>query len=279
MTARITLADMHKVVDMMRGAASRHVMPSFRCLDRADIRSKTGPLDIVTVADEATERDLTLALRAAWPAAHVLGEEAVAADPALLDGLATADLAFVIDPIDGTANYAAGVPLFGVMVSVVSRGEVVGGAIVDPVCDVAVLAARGQGAWLNDRGGVERRLHVASPVAARDMSGNASWRYLPAPVRDVVTHNLPKVAGSWDFRCAAHEYLMLVDGRCHFLLFNRTMPWDHLAGWLIHAEAGGYSAHFDGTPYRVTDRSGGLLYAPDRASWQALRDLLLTPAA
>ncbi|MBL7241282.1 inositol monophosphatase family protein [Komagataeibacter rhaeticus] len=277
MTERITLADMRAVVRMMRGAARRHVMPSFRCLDRTDIRAKSGPLDIVTVADEATERDLTTALQAVWPAALVVGEEAVAADPAILDGLATAGLAFVIDPIDGTANYAAGVPLFGVMVSVVVDGQAAGGAILDPVCDVAAFAAHGQGAWLEEGGGITRPLHVAPPVPAREMAGNASWRYLPPDLRDVVTHNLPRVAGSWDFRCAAHEYLMLVDGRCHFLLFNRTLPWDHLAGWLIHAEAGGYSAHFDGSPYRVTDRSGGLLYAPDRESWQALRDLLLTP--
>lgn len=278
MTVRITLADMHMVVAMMRAAGKRHVMPFFRCLDRSDIRSKTGPLDIVTVADEAAERDLTESLRGEWPDALVMGEEAVAANPRLLDGLATAELAFVIDPIDGTANYAAGVPLFGIMVAVVSHGQVIGGAIVDPVCDVAVMAAHGQGAWLQDAAGSERRLHVAPAVPAREMSGNASWRYLPAPLREAVTRNLPKVAGSWDFRCAAHEYLMLVDGRCHFLLFNRTLPWDHLAGWLIHAEAGGYAARFDGSPYRVTDHGGGLLYAPDRASWQALHDLLFAGA-
>lgn len=277
MTVRITLADMHIVVGMMRAAANRHVMPHFRCLDRADIRTKTSTLDIVTIADEATEQDLTAALQAAWPGALVVGEEAVAADPALLDGLASADLAFVIDPIDGTANYAAGVPLFGIMVSALSGGEVIGGAIVDPVCDIAVLAARGHGAWLHDQRGRERRLHVAPPVPPQQMSGNASWRYLPAPVREAVTRNLPKVAGSWDFRCAAHEYLMLVDGRCHFLLFNRTLPWDHLAGWLIHAEAGGYAARFDGTPYRVTNHGGGLLYAPDKESWHALHALLFGP--
>ena len=50
------------------------------------------------------------------------------------------------------------------------------------------------------------------------------------------------------------------------------MPWDHAAGWLLHREAGGYSAHFDGTPYRPTDLSGGLICAPDEASWRAARD-------
>ncbi|MCE2579771.1 inositol monophosphatase family protein [Gluconacetobacter entanii] len=276
MADRIGIGDMETILGLMRDAARSEVMSRFRRLDHADIRTKTSALDVVTAADEAAERAITRALRDLYPDALVVGEEAVAANPALLSGLGTAALAFVIDPIDGTANYAAGVPLFGVMVSAVAHGEVVGGVILDPVCDVAAVAARGQGAWLHDRDGGRRPMRVASPAPPQQMSGNASWRYLAPDLRDTVTHNLPRVMGSWDFRCAAHEYLMLVDGKCHFLLFNRTLPWDHLAGWLIHQEAGGYAAHFDGTPYRVTDREGGLLYAPDRAGWQALHDLLFS---
>ncbi|RBM07143.1 inositol monophosphatase family protein [Novacetimonas cocois] len=275
MTDRIGLAEMEGVLGLMRDAARGEVMSRFRRLGYADIRTKSSALDVVTAADEAAERVITHALRDLYPDALIVGEEAVAADPSLLSGLGKARLAFVIDPIDGTANYAAGVPLFGVMVSAVAGGEVVGGVILDPVCDVAAVAARGQGAWLYDRDGSRRAMRVAAPVAPEAMSGNASWRYLAPDLRDAVTRNLPRVMGSWDFRCAAQEYLMLVDGKCHFLLFNRTLPWDHLAGWLIHQEAGGHAAHFDGSPYRVTDREGGLLYAPDHASWTALRDLLL----
>ncbi|MBB2169557.1 inositol monophosphatase [Gluconacetobacter aggeris] len=277
MTVAVSRAHMRTVLDIMRQAAADRIMPSFRRLDADAIRCKTSKLDVVTVADEAAEHDMTEAFLRLSPGAAVIGEEAVCARPGLLDAIEDADLAYVIDPIDGTANYAAGVPLFGVMVAILRRGEIVGAAILDPICNVAALAVRGEGAWQVGPDDAERPLCCARPVPAAEMTGNASWRYLPPPIRDLVARNLPRVMGSWDFRCAAHEYLMLVDGKCHFLLFNRTMPWDHLAGWLIHHETGGYCAHFDGAPYRLTDRAGGLLYAPDRASWQDLRDLLLDP--
>lgn len=278
MTGPISVGHMRAVIAIMRQAAARQIMPRFRQLDAASIRSKSTKLDVVTAADEAAEHEMTGALLRLSPGAVVIGEEAACARPDLLDTLGDAALAYVVDPIDGTANYAAGVPLFGVMVAVVARGEVVGAAILDPVCDVAALAVRGQGAWLAGADGVERTMSCAAPLPAREMCGNASWRYLPQPMRDAVARNLPRLMGSWDFRCAAHEYLMLGDGKCDFLLFNRTLPWDHLAGWLIHREAGGYCAHFDGTPYRPTDLDGGLLYAPDRESWLELRALLLDAA-
>ncbi|MDT8870968.1 hypothetical protein RAA17_07105 [Komagataeibacter rhaeticus] len=66
-------------------------MPSFRCLDRTDIRAKSGPLDIVTVADEATERDLTTALQAAWPAALVVGRKRWRPTPRFWTGLPRRD--------------------------------------------------------------------------------------------------------------------------------------------------------------------------------------------
>ena len=87
--------------------------------------------------------------------------------------------------------------------------------------------------------------------------------------------NLAHVAQAYDFRCAAHEYRMLAAGHCHFLMFNRLMPWDHLPGWLLHREAGGYAAQFDGSAYRPGITEGGLICAPDEASFVALRLALL----
>jgi fructose-1,6-bisphosphatase/inositol monophosphatase family enzyme len=68
---------------------------------------------------------------------------------------------------------------------------------------------------------------------------------------------------------------MLAAGDCHFLLFNRLMPWDHAPGWLLHREAGGYSARFDGSAYTPSERTGGLICTPDEASWHDLRAVLL----
>ncbi len=66
----------------------------------------------------------------------------------------------------------------------------------------------------------------------------------------------------------------MASGHAHFIVYNKLMPWDHLAGCLIHAEAGGYSARFDGSAYRPGHLDGGLLVAPDRASWNELRKVL-----
>jgi fructose-1,6-bisphosphatase/inositol monophosphatase family enzyme len=193
----------------------------------------------------------------------------------MMDALGAADLAFVVDPIDGTSNYAAGIPLFGVMAAAMIRGEVVAAAILDPVCNDMALALRGEGAWSETPDGRGADLRVAAAVPVAHMTGHISWRYLPEAERAPVCANLPKLAGTWDFRCAAHQYRMVAGGSTHVLMFNRLLPWDHAPGWLLHREAGGYSARFDASPYRAEHLSGGIICAPDKASWQAVRAALL----
>jgi fructose-1,6-bisphosphatase/inositol monophosphatase family enzyme len=107
------------------------------------------------------------------------------------------------------------------------------------------------------------------------MSGVASWRYLPPKVRATVCANLHLLAAAWDFRCAAHEYRMIAAGHCNFLMFHRLLPWDHAPGWLLHHEAGGYSARFDGSPYLPAERAGGLICTSDEDSFWGLRQALL----
>jgi fructose-1,6-bisphosphatase/inositol monophosphatase family enzyme len=272
---KFAAADLLALDELLRDAARAEIMPRFRNLGAGGAREKTGPLDLVTEADEAAERLITAGLAGRFPGAVVVGEEATSADPSRLRLLADADLAFVVDPVDGTANFAAGLPLFGVMAAAIIHGEVVATAIHDPMGGDTAFALRGEGAWTEGSNGVRTVLRVASPVPADKMTGNASWRFLPEPQRTAVCANLPRLGGSWDYRCAAHEYRMAAAGHCHFLLFNRLMPWDHAPGWLLHQEAGGYSARLDGSAYTPMVTDGGLICAPDRASWQALRDVLL----
>jgi fructose-1,6-bisphosphatase/inositol monophosphatase family enzyme len=269
-------AELTVLVEVLRAAARAEILPRFRRLGAGDVRQKTGPLDLVTEADEAAERLITADILRRFTGSVVVGEEAASADPARLALLADADLAFVVDPIDGTANFAAGLPLFGVMAAAVVRGEVVAAAIHDPIGDDTALAVRGEGAWTETPDGGRSELRVAAPVPAEQMTGNVSWRYLPEPQRGVVCANLPRLGGTWDYRCAAHEYRMTAAGHCHFLFFNRLMPWDHAPGWLLHREAGGYSARLDGSDYTPLRTDGGLICAPDRDSWQAVRAALLS---
>ncbi len=260
---------------LLRAAARTEIMPRFRRLEPADIRAKSGPLDLVTEADEAAERMITKGLHELFGGCHVVGEEAAAADPSLLENIDAADLLFVVDPVDGTSNYAAGLPLFGTMAAALVRGEIVASVIHDPVGDDTAFALRGEGAWIEAPDGRRQDLRVAPPVPLNEMSGAASWRYLPEPLRSRVCANLPKVGAVFDLRCAAHQYRMLAGGHCHFMLFNRLLPWDHAPGWLLHREAGGFSAQFDHLPYRPAIMRGGLICTPDEGSFHELREALL----
>jgi fructose-1,6-bisphosphatase/inositol monophosphatase family enzyme len=273
--SRFSHRDLSDLAALLREAARAEIMPRFRRLGAGEVRAKTGPLDLVTEADEAAERAITAALHRRFPGCVVIGEEAAAADPTLLGRLADAELAFVVDPVDGTANYAAGLPLFGTMAAAIRHGEIIAGAIHDPVGDDTALALRGEGAWTETPEGARTVVRAAAPVPVKEMIGTAVWRYLPEPLRSTVAANLPRVAASFDLRCAAHQYRMLAAGHCHFLLFYKLMPWDHAPGWLLHTEAGGYAARFDGSPYRPTSGEGGLLCAPDEASFAAIRAVLL----
>jgi fructose-1,6-bisphosphatase/inositol monophosphatase family enzyme len=264
-------ADLRDLARLLREAARAEVMPRFQRLSASDVRRKTGPLDLVTDADEAAERFIEAGLHGRFPGCAIVGEEAASADPAVLGRLASARLAFVVDPIDGTANYVAGLPLFATMAAAIENGAIVGAAIHDPVCQDTALALRDQGAWLEDADGRRAPLRVAAPVPVAQMTGTIAWRSLQEPERAPALSRLPRVAASWDLRCASHSYRVLAAGHCHYMLFTRLMPWDHAAGWLLHREAGGHGMRLDGTPYNPADISGGLLCAPDPASWAALR--------
>lgn len=269
-------ADLAHLAGMLRATARTEIMPRFRNFASAGTRLKSGPLDLVTDADEAAEAAIAAGLRQGFPGCLVIGEEGAARNPATwADGLAEAPLAFILDPVDGTANFAAGLSLFGVIAAVVERGEVVAAAIHDPVRDDTALALRGEGAWLEDAEGRRATLRIAAAAPVSRMAGCVSWRFLPEALKRRVVRNLPCVAAAWDLRCGAHQYRMAAGGHCHFLLYYRLMPWDHAAGWLLHREAGGFAARFDGSEYRVVHTDGGLICAPCRASWDELRETLL----
>ncbi len=273
--ARFSGQDLGRLAALLRAAARAEIMPRWRRLQPHQVRAKTGPLDLVTDADEAAERMIASGLERLFPGCVVVGEEAASADPDLLGRLAGAELAFVVDPVDGTSNFAAGLPLFGTMAAAIVHGEIVAGVIHDPVGDDSALALRGGGAWIEAADGTRHDLRVAAAAPVADMSGAAAWRHLPDRMRATLCRNLPRVAASFDLRCAAHQYRLAAGGHCHYLIYNRMMPWDHAPGWLLHREAGGYSARLDGSDYTPMDTSGGLLCAPDAPSWQALRAALL----
>jgi fructose-1,6-bisphosphatase/inositol monophosphatase family enzyme len=271
----MTFYDLAPVMALMRQVTATEIMPRFKHLAAADIHTKSGPLDQVTIADVAAEHALTAGLKHLFPTDDILGEEAVSADFTLLNRLKQPGRVWVIDPIDGTANYAAELPLFGVMLALIENDTVLAGLIYDPFGGDIAVALAGQGAFLIAADGTSRPLHVAPALPVAQMTGSISWRYMEEPLRSHVLHRLGRLAGVTDYRCAAHQYRMLAAGHCHLQVFRRLYPWDHAAGFLLHQEAGGHARHFNGTPYLPSEIEGGLLLAPDALSWEALADALI----
>lgn len=268
--------DVDALMTILRDAAKAEILPRFRRLDDSMVRQKTEAIDLVTEADEEAEHMIKARVAELAPHALFVGEESVAADPALLDRLAGADLAVVVDPVDGTANFAAGLPLFAVMASVVSKGETVAGIIYDPMGDDWFVAEKGSGAFMKRPDGSSERLKVAVPPALDQMVGTCSIAFLPKDSKPTVLANLAKVRVAANYRVAGHDYRLFASGHTHFVMFNKLMPWDHLAGTLISQEAGGYAARFDGSPYLPSHLTGGLILAPDRETWNLLRKEVFT---
>jgi fructose-1,6-bisphosphatase/inositol monophosphatase family enzyme len=273
MTATIDIA---ALANLLQEAAVEEILPRFRNLGDGDVRMKTEAIDLVTEADEAAERVIRKGIEALMPDALFVGEESVAADPALLDRLEGAELAVVVDPIDGTFNFASGLTLFGMILAVVSKGETIGGVIYDPIGNDWALVEKGSGAWIYRPDGSQEQMQVRPSGPLEQMIGIANTGFFDIETRRKILSNLAEVRLFTSYRCAAHEYRLLVQGHMDFAMYNKLMPWDHLAGALMMQEAGAHVARFDGSPYLPHHTSGGLLVASDVDAWQELRQRIFT---
>ena len=268
--------NIERLTAILRETAKAEIMPRFRRLDEGSIRTKSHVHDLVTEADEASERVITAAINQASPHMVVIGEEAVAANPKLLDTQFENETVIYVDPVDGTWNFAAGLPLFAVMAAVVQKGEVVAGVIYDPVGDDWMMTERGCGCFQVFPDGRMVRQKFAEPAPLDQMAGTASVSYLAREKRPTVLANLAKVHTLAAYRCAGHEYRLGAGGSLDFMMYNKLTPWDHAAGSLMMIEAGAHVAHFDGTPYKPADMEGGLLIASNKECWEELRREVFT---
>ena len=254
------------VTRILEETAAEEVLPRFRTLGEEDKRTKEGG-EVVTVADEAAERRLTQRLHDLLPGSLVVGEEAAAADPRVFEHLLQDEAVWLIDPIDGTSNFAQGVPVFAMMLALIERGEICAAWIHDVPGARTGVAERGSGSWI-----AGQRLQVAASVPIGKMTGTLhAGQFGGRDLRDRIRAKRRTLGAIRSLRCAGAEYLRLAGGEMHYSLFTKLMPWDHAPGVLLHAEAGGQAWTAEDRPYSPRRReSRGLLLAPDKASWHAL---------
>ena len=237
----------HAAVEtLLRETTEKAILPKYRNLQAGEVEDKGGN-DPVTVADRDSEEMLAEGLAKIVPGLPIVGEEAAHADPSVLDRLSSD--CWIVDPIDGTRNFAAGKPPFGILIAMASGGEAHTGWIFDCLTGRLCLAHRGKGAFVNGEKITARPTGQAKPVAAisllfmDDAKREATKTHI-APHYDLV--DIPY--------CAAEQYPRLALGENDVSIFERTFAWDHAAGALWLNEAGGKCARPNGDPYRVDEK-------------------------
>jgi len=264
----VTQALSDAVLAAIREATDAEVMPRWRSLSSDDIRTKAGPWDLVTDADVLAERRLTASLTSLLDI-PVVGEEATAASPELLELVAAAEACWVVDPVDGTRNFVHGQEDFACMVALIEGGRAQGAWITYPAVDREMHGALGVGTFIDGK-----RATAPEPADASALRGALGAR---AFVRDVEgVYAAARTLGPVeDIRfCAGWDYLDMVEGLKDYVLFTRTLPWDHAPGSLLVREAGLASARPNGDEYLPGDGKPGLLTAHPSV-WGRVSEALL----
>lgn len=232
------------VAALMRETADKTLLKHYQRLGSDEVSNKAAD-DVVTIADTESEIMLAEGLAKILPEAAIVGEEAAHADSTIFQRLSDG-LCWIIDPLDGTNNYAVGKPPFGILLALAQGGETVAGWIYDPLTGRLCTAHRGEGAWVNGERLISKGSGAAKPIAAIslvfvDQAKRAALMEHIAPHYTLV--DIP--------RCAAEQYPRIGLGQNDVSLFEKTLAWDHAAGVLFLNEAGGKAARPDGSAYRV----------------------------
>lgn len=168
-------AEMDVIVQAVRTAAKAAVVPRFRALEEADVSQKRDFADLVTVADTEAEAMMGALLAQSWPEARVLGEEAVAANPSLRAAMAGRGWQVIVDPVDGTWNFAKGLACFGMIAVAVKDGVPVYGLLYDPLLDDWVEAQADGAARFVRSDGAATVLRVSGKPIRRRCAAMFRW--------------------------------------------------------------------------------------------------------
>ncbi len=257
------MVDVTRVFEFLQEVADAKILPRFRALEKDEKwHKKIGGL--VTVADIESEKFLSRVLVELLPGSLVLGEESAASQEQPYLCLEQDAPVWIIDPLDGTNNFAKGSEDFAVIVALSVSKNIRAGWIYAPIHGLMINAEEGEGAWLGDV-----RLQISGGPNESEMRGSLGRRFREfAGMQE-------RFADLSNASCCGMEYLDMARGKLDFAHFRRLKPWDHAAGDLIVREAGGFVACLDGTRYQPGDMpSKGLLSARDQNSWNIVAEAI-----
>ena len=221
--------------DIIVPAAKEELLPRFARVERH--RKRDG--SVLTEADLAVQSRIAAELLKQWPETVFLGEEMTAAEQAEL--LRSGQPVWCLDPLDGTSNFAAGIPYFCVSLALLRQGEVMLGVVYDPIRDEYFYANPEQGARLN---GEQLRLK-STGLELGQATALIDFKRLEKGLASRLVTRIP-YASQRSFGSVALDWCWLAAGRCHVYLHGSSNIWDYVAGNYIFHAAGGYSTSLEG---------------------------------
>jgi len=261
------------VEELLRHVAEQEVMTRFGRLGENDVRRKGEHGDLVTAADLEAENRIREGLLHLLPNSTVIGEEGCYKNPEILDKLNGKAPVWVVDPVDGTRNFAHGKPCFAVMCALIEGGETQMGWILDPISGACATAQKGRGAFV-----AGQKMTIDAPAERRQMLGSVGERIQTRLKAQHKAGDANAPERYVRYHCVGREYMDLALGKIHFALYGgKLMPWDHAAGTLLVSEAGGYARTIEGKKAysAIAHGPGGkqgerLLIAPNAETFDAL---------
>ncbi len=265
------LPDLAFLLRLVRDTARSELLPRF-----AAVTAQTKPDGTaVTEADLVMQDRLQEALARHWPGTAFFSEEMTVAEHERLIAEGGRDL-WCLDPLDGTTNYACGLPFFSVSLALLEGGRPRLAVVYDPVRDECFSATQGAGAWFNDTPLHGRRREV--PPALRRCVAVVDFKRLEKHLGGALGSN-PPYASQRNFGSSALEWCWLALGRFHLYLHGGQRLWDYAAGSLLLSEAGGISATLEGEPvFLMTDAPRSVVAVADQSLFDAWSGWLLHAA-
>ena len=237
------MVDIERLKDIIIQAADQELVPRFAATERGEKLDGS----VITEADTAMQSRLRTDLAKYWPDISLLGEEM---DEATQRSLLCNDAAslWCVDPLDGTSNFAAGIPFFSVSVALLEKGRPAVGIVYDPMRRECFWAATGQGAWCNDT-----RLTTAGlDLALSQAIALVDFKRLNGPLARRIAEQRP-YSSQRSFGSVALDWCWIAAGRGHVYVHGKQRIWDYAAGSLILTEAGGHSVTLEGEAVYVPD--------------------------
>jgi len=260
------IPDLKELRRLVTACAQQEIMPRFADVNR-HIKIDGS---VVTEADHAMQDRVQLELATHWSQYAFLGEEMSGHRQDTVTASNRAGL-WILDPLDGTSNFAAGVPYFAVSLALLIDGRVELGLVYDPVRDECFMAQRGRGAWLN---GLSLGTRVALDTPLKRCIAAIDLKRLDAALAARLASE-PPYGSQRNFGASTLDWCWLADGRFHVYLHGGQQLWDYAAGSLILSEAGGHSQTLTGEPVlSPTLATRSVVAARDGALFAAWREWL-----